>query len=334
MAVAKQEITARYALYQGDSITVAPSLPAASVHLSVYSPPFCGLYQYSSDERDLSNCRNPAQFFQHYEFLIREIHRLTMPGRLSAVHCSDIPRGEGLRDLPGDIIRLHEVNGWIYHARFAIWKEPLRVAIRTRSKGLMHRQIVKDSSFSNNAGADYLLVFRKEGQNPIPIAHPHGLAKYCGEREVPEELVKKYTGWLDPQTDKLAHWIWQQYASAFWDDIRINRVLPYKAARETDEEKHVHPLQLDVIERCVLLWSNPDETVFTPFMGVGSEVYGALVNRRRGIGIELKASYFRQAVQNMLATGQPQREQEEMLWTADNEMVEEEVPAGGIEDEG
>jgi DNA modification methylase len=309
MAIANQEVSERYAIYEGDCCEVLPTLPDRSIHLTVYSPPFCGLYNYSSSENDMSNCRTYAEFFEHYEFLVRHIARVTMRGRLTAVHCMDVGgKDGGIIDFPGDIIRLHQKLGFRYHARFAIWKEPLRVAIRTRSKGLTHRQIVKDSSFSNNAGADYLLVFRNAGENPVPIAHPAGLTKYAGEREVPDYFTDAkgvshpagdYRNWRDPQTNKLAHWIWQQYASSFWDDIRNNRVLPYKAARDKDDEKHVHPLQLDVIERCVLLWSNPDETVLTPFMGVGSEVCGALMNGRKSIGIELKPSYFRQARRNI-----------------------------------
>lgn len=307
------ETNDRYAIYNGDCVEVTPSLPDNSVHLSVYSPPFCGLYNYSSDPRDMSNCGTPEEFFEHYGFIVKEIHRITHPGRMSAVHVCDIPKKSGgLFDLPGETIRLHQNLGWEYHARYAIWKEPLRVAIRTRSKGLTHRQIVKDSTESNNAGADYMLVFKKKGENKIPVTHPIGLEKYAGEREIPDQFSTP-TGevypraafengrWSNPQTNKLAHWIWQQYASAFWDDIRIGRVLPYKHAKDKEEEKHCHPLQLDVIERCVQLWSNPGEVVFTPYMGVGSEVYGAVSSGRKAIGIELKDTYFRQAAKNVKA---------------------------------
>jgi len=309
MAVTAQSTTDRYAVYCGDCIEVLPDLPSNSVDLSVYSPPFCGLYNYSSSENDMSNCRSVEEFYKHYEFLVKHLQRVTRPGRLTAVHCADVPDGHGgLEDLPGDIIRLHKKLGWHYHARFAIWKEPLRVAIRTRSKGLTHRQLVKDSSWSNNAGADYVLVFRNSGTNKVPIVHPKGLLKYVGEREVPEQFetssgeiisAKRYLEWSDPQTNKLAHWIWQQYASSFWDDVRVGRVLPFREARESEEEKHVHPLQLDVIERLILLYSNEGEVVLTPFMGVGSECAGAIVNRRRALGVELKESYYRQAVKNL-----------------------------------
>lgn len=305
MAVETQTITDRYAMYLGDCCEVMPTLPDGSIHLSVYSPPFAGLYHYSSSERDLSNSRNYREFMEHYEYVVKELHRLTMPGRMTAVHCMDIPQGntgtgsDHLLDFPGDIIRLHKRLGFLYVARYCVWKEPLTVRNRTLTKSLAHKTIVDDSSRCSNASADYLLVFRKAGINPVPIAHPHGLTEYAGEREIPREL-RHYRGWTGPQIEnRYSHWIWRQYASAFWDDIRLDHVLPYKEARDPEDEKHVHPLQLDVIERCIVLWSNPDEVVFTPFMGVGSEVYGAVTLGRRGIGIELKPSYYRQAIANV-----------------------------------
>lgn len=304
MAVKNQEITDRYAIYNGDCIEVMSSLPSESIHLSLYSPPFCGLYHYSSSERDLSNCRTYKEFFDHYAYVVEQLYRLSLPGRMTGVHCMDVPRdganvGGGLMDFPGDIIRLHEEKGWRYTARYHVWKEPLGVRNRTMAKGLAHRQIVEDSSLCDVASADYLLMFRKKGENPTPISHPVGLLNYAGEREIPHD-VKKYRGWAGKQTEnRFSHWIWRQYASAFWDDVRIGRVLPYKAAREHDDEKHMHPLQLDVIERAVVLWSNPGENVLTPFLGVGSEAYGAVINGRRGIGIELKDAYYLQAVKNL-----------------------------------
>jgi len=275
------------------------------VHLSIYSPPFAGLYHYTSSERDLSNCRSYAEFFEHYEFVVRELARATMPGRMTAVHCMDVPSGntghDHLIDFPGDIIRLHERCGFRYVARYAVWKEPLAVRNRTLAKGLAHRTIVDDSSRCSVASADYLLVLRRDGDNPVPIAHPVGLLDYAGERVPPPDL-RRYRGWQGKQTEnRWSHWIWRQYASAFWDDVRLDRVLPFREARESDDEKHVHPLQLDVIERALVLWSNPGETVLTPFMGVGSEVYGAVLAGRRGIGVELKPAYYRQAVKNLAA---------------------------------
>lgn len=303
MAVIDQAITDRFALYNGDCCEVLQSIPSESVHLSVYSPPFAGLYHYSSSERDLSNARSYEEFFKHYDFVVSELVRVTKPGRMTAVHCMDVPSSNSgcdhLIDFPGDIIRQHERLGFRYTGRYHIWKEPLAVRNRTMAKNLAHKTIVDDSSKCSVASADYLLLFRRKGENTIPIAHPTGLYEYHGEREMPAEL-RKYKGWTGKQTEnRYSHWIWRQYASAFWDDIRIDRVLPYREARDKEDEKHVHPLQLDVIERTVQLWSNPNETVLTPFLGVGSEAYGAVRLGRRGIGIELKPSYYRQAVKNV-----------------------------------
>jgi DNA modification methylase len=312
VAIIEQEITDKYAIYNGDCIETMATFPDNKIHLSIYSPPFGGLYCYSSNDRDLSNCRDYEQFFEHYTFVVRELFRLTHPGRMTAVHCMDIPSGncgtDHLTDFPGDIIRLHEKEGWRYIARYAIWKEPLGVRNRTMAKNLAHKTIVEDSSRCSVASADWLLVFRKKGENKIPIAHPNGLLKYAGEREIPKELIP-FRGWKGNQIEnRFSHWIWRQYASAFWDDIRIDRVLPFKAARDSEDEKHVHPLQLDVIERVAVLWSNPGETVFTPFMGVGSEVYGAVMNGRRALGVELKPSYYRQAKKNLEALAKEQQE--------------------------
>ena len=301
-------VTDRFAAYNGDCIAVMDQLPEQSMHLSVYSPPFAGLYNYSSDERDLSNCASYEEFFDHYAFVVEGLHRLTLPGRMTCVHCMDVPSGNSgldhLRDFPGDIIRLHERHGWRYIARYAVWKEPLGVRNRTMAKNLAHKTIVDDSSRCSVASADYLVVFSRNGENPVPITHPTGLHEYAGARKMPEELLR-YRGWEGKQTEnRYSHWIWRQYASAFWDDVRIERVLPYREARDSEDERHVHPLQLDVIERCVQLWSNHGENVFTPFMGVGSEVYQALLSGRRGIGVELKESYFRQALKNLEAAAQ------------------------------
>ena len=290
------------------------SLPDSRVDLSVYSPPFCGLYNYSSSELDLSNCKSYQEFFVHYKYVVQELFRLTKPGRVTAVHCMDVPgkgngatarmgcganAGAGLIDFPGDIIRLHEECGFEFFGRRAIWKEPLGVRLRTMAKGLAHQQICIDSTLCDVAGADYLLQFRKSGTNAIPVSHPTGLDRYAGERVMPAEL-RQWRGHTGKQTEnRYSHWIWRQYASSFWDDIRLGKVLEHEESREADDERHVHPLQLDVIERACVLWSNPGEVVFTPFMGVGSEVYGAVLNGRKGIGAELKTAYYNQAVKNM-----------------------------------
>jgi DNA modification methylase len=303
MAIAEQIIADRYALYLGDCLEVLPKMPAESVHLSLYSPPFAGLYHYSSSERDMSNCRSYEEFMRHYEFLVTEMARVTRPGRITAVHCMDVPSGNTGRDhmvdFPGDIIRLHERCGWKYVARYAIWKDPFVVYIRTLAKNLRHRTCVDDSSRCSAAAADYLVVLRRDGENREPIKHPAGLMSYAGSREPPHEVLK-YRGWQGKQTEnRYSQWIWRQYASAFWDDVRLDRVLPYQEAKDPEDERHVHPLQLDVIERALVLWSNPEDTVLTPFMGVGSEVYGAFINGRRAVGVELKPTYYRQAVLNM-----------------------------------
>lgn len=310
--VADQRITDRYAIYQGDCIDVMGGLPDGSVHLSVYSPPFGGLYHYSSNDRDLSNARNYDEFFTHYGYVIDELFRITMPGRITAVHCMDVPTGnsgkDALVDFPGDIIRAHRDRGWDYIARYHIWKEPLGVRNRTMAKNLAHKTIVDDSSRCSVASADYLLVFRRKGDNPVPITHPTGLDEYAGERAMPADLFK-YRGWTGNQIEnRYSQWIWRQYASAFWDDIRIGRVLPFREGRDEDDEKHMHPLQLDVIHRCLQLWSNPGETVLTPFMGVGSEVFEAVKTGRFAVGAELKPSYFRQAVKNLESLDDPNHE--------------------------
>lgn len=303
MAVIDQKVTDRYAVYNGDCLEVMPTLPDGKLGFSIYSPPFAGLYHYSSSDRDLSNARDYEEFFEHYAFVVRELFRLTMPGRMTAVHCMDVPSGntglDYLVDFPGDLIRLHESIGFRYVARYHVWKEPLTVRNRTMTKALAHKSLVEDSSRCTVASADYLLVFRRKGENQVPIEHPRGLSEYFGERQIPPELLS-FAGWEGKQTEnRLSHWIWRQYASAFWDDVRLDRVLPFKPARDQEDEKHVHPLQLDVIDRALVLWSNHGETVLTPFMGVGSEVYGAVRAGRRGIGIELKPSYYRQAIKNL-----------------------------------
>lgn len=314
MAIANQAITSKYALYCGDCLDVMPTLPAESIGLSCYSPPFFGLYHYSSSERDLSNSRDYDEFFVHYGFVVREVARLTMPGRVSCVHVMDIPTGntgsgsDHLLDFPGDVIRLHKEHGFQYFGRYCIWKEPLTVRNRTMAKNLAHKTIVEDSSRCSAAAADYLLAFRKVGVNPVPIRHPQGLTEYAGSREIPRELWP-YRNWQGNQIEnRYSHWIWRQYASAFWDDVRLDRVLPYKEARDPEDEKHVHALQLDVIERCIVLWSNPGEVVLSPFAGVGSELYGALTLGRRAIGVELKASYYRQALSNLKLADAPRTE--------------------------
>ena len=319
MPVIEQTVTESYAIYNGDSAEVLQSLPSDSVGLSVYSPPFATenggcLYNYSSSPRDLSNARTYAEFFDHYAYIVEQIKRVTMPGRLSAVHCMDVPKQGanicGYTDFPGDIIRLHEKMGFEYLPRICIWKEPLSVRNRTMSKALAHRQICEDATQTNVAAGDYLLPFRLKGENKVPVTHETGLHEYFGEREIPHEL-HRLKGFNGKQTqNKFSHWIWRHYASCFWDDIRLDNVLPYKESKDEDDERHQHPLQLDVICRCVQMWTNPGEVVLTPFMGVGSEVYGAVTLGRKGVGCELKPSYYKQAVKNLAKAEQPPDEEQ------------------------
>jgi DNA modification methylase len=302
MSVREQTITSNYALYNADCVEVMKEMKDESIHLSIYSPPFAGLYVYSSDERDMSNAINYEEFMRHYEFCVKEIHRITLTGRMTAVHCMDISSGNSgfdhLRDFPGDIIRLHEKLGFEYCARFHVWKEPLTIRNRTMMKSLSHKCLCNDSTKCSMANADYLLIFRKKGENKVPVNHPTGLLNYAGSTPVPVDVLA-YRGWTGSQLEnRYSQWVWRHYASAFWDDVRLDRTLPFREAKDVDDERHVHPLQLDVIERACVMWSNEGEKVLTPFMGVGSEVYGSVINKRLAIGIELKPSYYRQAVKN------------------------------------
>jgi len=319
--VKDQMHTDRYSIYNSDCMLVLPTLPNESIDLSVYSPPFAGLYNYSSSEHDFSNCETKEQFLEQYEFLIKEISRVTKPGRISAVHCTDVFDNTcRLWDFPHEIIRLHEKHGFEYRNRITIWKEPLKVRMRTMVQSLMHKFIVEDSTKCFTAMPDYVLVFTKEGDNKVPVTHPNGLNRYFGatpvlpnilqawnnanqsdlnESQLWDYLNKKYKNHEDPKSNKLSHYIWQRYASSVWDDIRIDNVLPFRDSKEEDDEKHVHPLQLDVIDRIIELYSNPDEVVLTPFMGVGSEVYSPVSLGRKAIGIELKDSYYKQAIINL-----------------------------------
>ncbi|GAA1138632.1 DNA-methyltransferase [Nocardioides aquiterrae] len=301
--VLKQQITDRYAIYNADCMDVLAALPADSIHAAIYSPPFGGLYQYSSDDRDLSNARSYDEFFTMYGFVVDELYRVTIPGRTVAVHAALVPSGntgrDAYTDFPGDVIRAHQARGWAFIARHVIWKEPLGVRLRTMAKNLAHKTIVDDAALGGVAAPDELLIFRKPGASE-PVHHPAGLTGiYAGSEEPPADL-EPYRGWTgDQKENRWSHWIWRRYASSVWDDVRIDRVLPFQDAKDEDDEKHVHPLQLDVIERFIDLRTLPGERVLTPFMGVGSEVYTAVRMGRYGIGAELKPSYYVQAERNM-----------------------------------
>lgn len=308
--VKNQLITDQYAIYESDCMYVLPTLAEKSVDLSVYSPPFAGLYNYSSSENDFSNCETREQFLEQYDFLIKEIARVTKPGRISAVHITDIMNKDGsLWDFPHEVKVLHEKYGFKHKNTITIWKEPLKVRMRTMVRSLMHKLIVEDSTECFTAMPDYVLIFKKDGVNEVPVTHPVGLKHYAGATPILpdmsekygtfDQLKLKYKDHNDPKTNKLSHIIWQRYASSVWDDIRIDEVLEYKESKDEDDEKHVHPLQLDVIDRIVELYSNPGEVVLTPFMGVGSEVYSPVSMGRKAIGIELKDTYYKQAVKNL-----------------------------------
>lgn len=326
----QQTITENYAIYNSDCMEVMPTLPDSSIDLSVYSPPFAGLYNYSSSHRDFSNCDTKEDFLKQYEYLIKELSRVTKAGRINAVHVTEVVQNNGDSwDFPNEVIRLHQAHGFQYKGRVTIWKEPLKVRMRTMVKSLMHKLIVEDATQCFPAQPDYLLIFKRKGEAEVPVTHQHGLNKYYGEIPIlpnilqawnnanksdfnAEQLWEHLNNVNEPEgITKLNHYIWQRYASSVWDDIRINNVLPFRDSREDDDEKHVHPLQLDVIDRCVDLWSNPGETVLTPFMGVGSEVYSPVSLGRKAIGIELKDSYYKQAVINLAEAKQRFKNEEE-----------------------
>ena len=277
-------VTDRYALYKGDTCELIRNIPDNSIHLSVYSPPFLNLYCYSNSDRDLGNSRNDEEFFMHFDFIVKELYRILMPGRIMAVHCMNIPAMKerdgyiGIKDFRGDLIRCFQKHGFIYHSEVTIWKNPVTEMQRTKALGLLHKQIKKDSSKSRMGMPDYIVFMRKQGDNPEPITHTN--------ESYPVSL-------------------WQNVASPAWEltppvwnDINQSNTLNRMFSDE-ESEKHIAPLQLDVIERIVNLYSNPNDVVFTPFMGIGSEVYQSVKMGRRAIGIELKDAYFEQAVKNM-----------------------------------
>lgn len=319
--VISQQLTDRWAMYNSDCMDLLAAIPDESIHGTVYSPPFSGLYHYSSDDRDVSNARDYADFWKHYGFIIREKFRVTIPGRCSAVHATVVPTGnsgsDAYTDFPGDVIRAHQAAGWLFIARHVIWKEPLAVRNRTLAKNLAHRTICEDGAMGGVAAPDELLVFRKPG-NAEPVTHPVGLCNgYAGGEQIPAELLRYRGHEGDQKLNRYSHWIWRRYASSVWDDIRIDRVLPFRDTKSEDDEKHVHPLQLDVIERFVDLRTRPGERVLTPFMGVGSEVYTAVKMGRYGIGAELKPSYYQQAVLNLATVDDAPAEDEVALFDAD-----------------
>lgn len=306
-----QVVNSDYAIYQGDSCELLRAIPSESIHYSISSPPFVGLYKFTNFDRDVSNNEN-ERFWEHYQFIINEMLRVTKQGRLCSVHCMDLPRSKnrygyvGVYDFSGDIIRAYEAAGWIYHSKVTIFKDPVTAQQRTKSLRLLHKQIEKDSAMSGQGLADYVLTFRKHGDNLEPIDGPFeefigtdlDLSRDAYERQASEARNSGKTPW--PYDRWVSIFCWQKYASPVWMDIDQTRTLQYRTGRDPKDEAHISPLQLDVIERCIDLWSNPGDIVLTPFLGIGSEAYSAVRMGRKGIGFELKPSYFVQAVTNML----------------------------------
>lgn len=317
-------------IYNADCVEVASQLPDESIGFSVYSPPFSSLYTYSNSDRDMGNTKDHATFFEQYKFLIKEKLRITKPGRLTAVHCMNLPTTKGrdgfigMYDFRGEIIRAHIEAGWIYHSEVCIWKDPVLAMQRTKALGLLHATIKKDSSMSRQGIPDHVVVFRKPGENDTPIAGE--FKYYVGDQDLNDYVKRESPDAISGQ--KFVEFqmndgrkkqvrntgssidVWQHYASPVWFDINQTNTLQFKDARDNDDERHICPLQLDVIERCNQLWSVDGDVVFSPFLGIGSEGYVALQMGRKFIGTELKASYFKVAKKNMLAATQTKMQQE------------------------
>lgn len=283
IGVKSQSVTERYALYSGDSCEILQGIPSDSVHYSIFSPPFASLYTYSNSERDLGNCRTTTEFYEQFKFIAKELYRVIMPGRLISFHCMDLPLSKerdgviGIRDFRGELIKLFEDAGFVLHSQVTIWKDPVTAMQRTKALGLLHKQIKKDSCMSRQGIPDYLVTMRKDGVNTEPVTHTN--------ETFPVD-------------------VWQRYASPVWMDINPSDTLQHTSAREDKDERHICPLQLGVIRRALNLWTNPGDIVLTPFLGIGSEAVVALEYGRRAIGIELKDSYYRQAVANCAGTVQ------------------------------
>jgi len=314
----EQKITEDYAIYNSDCMEVIKEIPDESIDLSVYSPPFASLYTYSSSERDMSNVSSIEEFTTQFEFLVKEMSRVTKDGRINAIHITDICDVSGtLADFPNEVIKLYKKHGFEFKNRITVWKEPLKVRIRTMVQSLMHKYIMEDSTKCFTANPDYILVFKKKGENKVPVTNPCGLNHYSGEIPILPNMLRAYNNannsklnademWEhmnsineSDKVTKLNHYVWQRYASSVWDDIREGNCLEYKTSKDDEDEKHVTPTQLDVIDRLIELYSNEGETIFTPFMGCGTEVYSAVSMNRKAIGVELKDSYYKQSILNL-----------------------------------
>lgn len=280
-----------WTIWNADCVEVVNSLPENSLHLSIFSPPYASLYTYSNSDRDMGNSASDEQFYQHFDFLISGLHRAMMPGRIVCVDVMNIPAMKerdgfiGLKDFRGDVIRAFQKAGFIFHSEHCAWKDPLIEATRTKALGLMHKQLCKDSTRSRSGIPQYLLAFRKDGENPEPVAHQNGLEYFVGENP--------------PVNGTLSHERWRRYASPVWMDINFSNTLNAKAAREAEDERHVCPMALDLIDRAIHLWSNPGDVIFDPYSGIGSTGYMAIKTGRKFVGSELKTAYFKQAVKNV-----------------------------------
>jgi DNA modification methylase len=300
MKVIAQEFGPNWVAYHGDCVEVVKGIPDNTIHYSLFSPPFASLFTYSDSERDMGNCKGEEDFSEHFAYLIPQLFRVIMPGRLISLHCMDLPASithdgfMGVKDFPGHLIAAFEKHGFIYHSRVCIWKDPLVQATRTKKLQLAHKQICKDSTLCANGFPDYIVTMRKPGKNPEPVAHGRGFERYIGDLPNPAD-PKNNIGRLN----KYSHKVWQRYASPVWFDINQTRTLNVSGARDDKDERHICPLQLDTIARCLELWTNPGDTVLSPFMGIGSEGYESIKMERNFMGIELKESYFRQAVKNL-----------------------------------
>lgn len=276
--VIDQAIANRYALYHGDSVEITKDIPDNSIHYTIFSPPFSQLYVYSNSDRDMGNCKGDDEFYNHFKYLAKELYRITMPGRLLSFHCMDLPLMKsrdgviGLKDFPALMLKIFQDCGFIYHSKVTIWKNPVTEMQRTKALGLLHKQIKKDSSMSRQGLPDYVITVRKPGDNPERVEHTN---------------------------ESFPVGVWQNYASPVWMDIRQSDTLQRKSARADQDEKHICPLQLEVIQRCIELWTNPNDIVFDPFGGIGSTPYVSVKMGRRGIASELKDSYFEQMKKNV-----------------------------------
>ncbi len=286
-----QQITDQSALYHGDSCEILAAMPSESIHYSVFSPPFASLYTYSNSDRDLGNCRSREEFFEHYRFIAKQLYRLLKPGRLLSFHCMNLPASKerdgyiGIHDFRGELIRAHQEDGMIFHSEVCIWKDPVTAMQRTKAIGLLYKQLRKDSCISRQGIPDYLVTMRKPGENPERVTKTH---------------------------ESFPVGLWQNYASPVWMDINPSDTLQKESAREDADERHICPLQLEVIERGIRLWTNPGDVVLSPFAGIGSEGYVAIKQQRRFIGVELKDSYYQQAARNLL-TAEADGEQASLL---------------------